>query len=458
MNTISKDTVIIGSGLTGLTAAFYAKKKRTDFLVLEKSDKHGGVIQTVSEGDFLYEEGPNTGVIGNEYVVELFDEISDIAVPKIPGENVKKRYILKNGKWHALPSGLISGITTPLFTIRDKFRILGEPFRSRGKDPEENLIDMVKRRLGNSYLNYAVDPFIGGVYAGDPKLLIPRYALPKLYNLEQTYGSFIRGAIKKKFEPKTELQKRASRKVFSFPGGLTGLTSAIFKKSGTENFLFGMKDIRVEKNTEGYDVHATGNDGQVRISAKNIITTTGAYELPQLLPFVPEQDIKKISQLHYTRVIEVAVGLNKWEGIPLDGFGGLIPYIENRDLLGILFMSSLFRNRAPENGALLSVFIGGVRKEYLYDLTDDEVIQLLEKEFRLLMGLGKFTPDLLSISRHRWAIPQYGIDSPERFQTVMSIQEKNPGLLIGGNLRNGIGIADRIQQGRNLIEDPSATL
>jgi oxygen-dependent protoporphyrinogen oxidase len=192
---MEKDIVIIGAGLTGLTLAYYLKKQGKDVLIIEKSDKAGGVINTENENGFVFETGPNTGVVGNPEVAELFEELEGLCEFEAADPSAKRRLIWKKGKWNALPSGFISAATTPLFTIKDKFKVLGEPFRKKGTNPEENLADMVKRRLGDSFLNYAIDPFISGIYAGNPSYLIPKYALPKLFSLEKYYVSFIKGAM-----------------------------------------------------------------------------------------------------------------------------------------------------------------------------------------------------------------------------------------------------------------------
>jgi len=151
-------------------------------------------------------------------------------------------------------------------------------------------------------------------------------------------------------------------------------------------------------------------------------------------------------------VIEVSIGFEKWEGIKLDGFGGLIPSAEKRDILGILYMSSLFTGRAPEGGALLSIFMGGVRRQDLIGLTDREIKNIVEKECVSLLGITDFNPDLFKIIRHPWAIPQYGSESGERFATIAKLENQYKGLIIGGNMRNGIGMADRIQQGKQLAQ------
>ena len=448
-----KDAIIIGAGITGLATAHHLKKSGKDFLVLEQSDQVGGVIRTVNENGYIYEEGPNSGVVGNVEVIRLFEDLKGDCELEEANDSVKKRLILKNGAWHPLPGGLGAAINTPLFTLRDKFRVLGEPFRSPGKNPHETLAELVKRRLGKSFLDYAIDPFIIGVYAGDPNRLVPKYALPKLYNLEQDYGSFIGGSIKKGRIKKTEEEKRVTRGVFSVKGGLGTLIKAIYKRIGEETVLLSCKDIRVQPWGEFFKLTYTDKEGKsIEIETKKVISTIGAYNLDTLAPFIDKGQVAKIKALHYTKVIEVVLGFDKWEGIKLDAFGGLIPFKENRDLLGVLFMSALFNDRAPKDGALFSIFMGGVRRPEIYPLPDEKIEEILKREVCDLMQIKEFKPDLLKIIRHEWAIPQYEVDSGERFEVVAAIEKQYPGLIIGGNLRNGIGMADRIQQARMLAD------
>lgn len=452
-NEIITDVVVLGAGLTGLTTAHYLHKFNKSFIVLEKENRIGGVINSKSENNFVYENGPNTGVIGNTTVVELFEELSLKLELELAGKQVNKRFILKNNKWESLPVNPIDAIITPLFTLKDKFRVLGEPFRQAGKNPHENLASFVKRRLGKSFLNYAIDPFIIGVYAGDPNYLIPKYALPKLYNLEQKYGSLIGGSIKKSFEQKTDEEKKVTRKVFSFKGGLSSLTKTLYVSAGIDQFILGSKNIIVNPIDNGYIVNFKNQQGEnLTIKTKKIISTIGAYALESTFPFIDKAELNKITSLHYTKVIEIVLGFNKWHGRELDGFGGLIPFIEKRDLLGILYMSTLFKDRAPEGGALFSIFIGGVRRQDLIQLNDAEITKIVEKEFVDLLSLTTFNPDLFKIIRHNWAIPQYGEESGQRFETINLLENKYQGLLIGGNLRNGIGMADRIKQGKDLAK------
>lgn len=445
-------TAVIGAGLTGLTTAFYLEKENIDFVVLEKENRIGGVIRTRSENGFIIEEGPNTGVLKEPEVAMLFDDLDGACNCETASEKVKKRYILKNGKWEPLPMNPLQAFKTPLFTGRDKFRLLGEPFRRKGDDPLETLDKMVKRRMGESFLNFAVDPFILGVYAGDPAALVTKYALPKLYNLEQNYGSFIGGAFKKKFEKKDHIEKKATKKVFSVRGGLSHLTENLYRSAGKSRFLLNVEDITITPGDDFFVIKGYIENEKITIRARNVLTTTGSYTLPGMLPFVQGEVMERIKKMDHAPVIQIGIGFDKWQGRKLDGFGGLIPFSEKRDILGVLFISSLLLRRAPTGGALLSVFAGGTRRPGIYQKSDSEIESLVEKEFCSLMEVKEFNPSMFRIFRYRYAIPQYGRESVQKLEALEILQKRYKGLIIGGNLRDGIGMADRIKQGRQLAD------
>jgi len=448
------DAIILGAGLTGLTTAFYLNKAGKKILVIDTASQVGGVIQTQYKNGFLFEKGPNTGILGSVEIAELIEDLHPECEIEFGNENVSKRFILKDAKWQQLPAGLKQGATTPLFTIKDKFRILGEPFRKRGTNPSETLAELVKRRMGQSFLDYAIDPFILGVYAGDPAYLVPKYALPKLYDLEQEYGSFIGGAVKKKFKKKAEKEQKATRKIFTIKGGLGHLMKTMFNKVGEEKFMLGVKNLQLINQESNYTLQFENSNGDsLEYTSDKVISTIPAFEISSVLPFISHKLIADLKNVYYAPVIEVAIGFNEWKGIELDGFGGLIPHKENRNILGVMYMSSLFEGRAPKGGALISVFIGGARKPELTELSNDEVKSLVKREFKELMGISDFNPDLFEISRHKKAIPQYGKESKERFEAVNITRTKYPGLYIGGNLLQGIGMADRVKQARLLADE-----
>ncbi|MCD8178210.1 MAG: protoporphyrinogen oxidase [Tannerellaceae bacterium] len=442
------DIVIIGAGLTGLTAAFHLRRKGVKVLVLEREERIGGQIRTFNTEDFVFESGPNTGAVSHPEVAELFQLLAPDCELETAKEEAKRRLIWKGNHFHELPCGLIGGVTTPLFSWYDKFRIWGEPFRAKGTDPDEPVGLLARRRLGESYLNYAVDPFVSGVYAGDPMKLTTRFALPKLYNLEQQYGSFIKGAMAKAKEPKSERDKLATKKVFSVKGGLENLIRALGKNIGEENIRLSTKDIRVNPSGDSWEVITTVPEGNLKIKAGKVITTVGAYSLVDLLPFIPERELEAITELTYAPVIQVSVGIKNTESLRFNAFGGLIPSCEKKDVLGILFPAACFEGRAPEEGAVFSFFLGGVKHSELLQLPDEEIENLIRKGLtELLKFPSSKALDMIRIFRHSRAIPQYGIDTGKRLAKIEELQKTYPGLTLAGNIRDGIGMADRIKQG-----------
>ncbi len=452
-----KSAVIIGAGLTGLTTAYYLKKAGWKVTILERSKRAGGSIQTHRENGFIFESGPNTGIVSHPEVADLFAHLGKHLQVEPANEEAKQRLIWKGCRWHALPSGLKSGVKTPLFAWRDKLRILLEPFRKRGNNPDETLEALVRRRMGDTFLDYAVDPFILGIYAGDPSKLVTRYALPKLYQLEQNYGSFIKGTIKKARQTKSPEERKVTKQMFSITGGLDKLTAVLYEAIGEENFQFDCRRTTIYPKNGSYTITYAREGESYEITNNTVITTTGAHEIGNLLPFLNKEEKDTISDLVYAKVVQVAIGFKCWRGIPLRAFGGLVPHKENRKILGVLFPSAFLNGRAPKGGALLSVFLGGVRHPEIVQLDDSIIKAMVMDELKCMMLIPDEEPDLFKIFRYTNAIPQYGISTGDRLSTIGKIEGQFPGLILAGNLRDGIGMADRIKQGVNIAKQLQQT-
>ena len=456
METKNIDIVIIGAGLTGLTTAFWLTRAGKKIQIIERQDRAGGQIRTFQENGFVYESGPNTGVVSYPEVAELFAALSPDCTLETAREESKKRWIWKGNKFHALPSGLLGADTTPLFTLYDKYRILGEPFRAKGTNPDESVAELAARRLGKSFVDYAVDPFLSGVYAGNPHTLVTRHALPKLYNLEQDYGSFIKGSIAKAKLPKSERDKLATKKVFSAVGGLERLAEALVKAIGKEQITLSASEVKIQPQGNQWVITYRTPEGEQSLIANKVVTTCGAYALPDLLPFIPKEDIGRISNLHYAPIIQASVGFHNTHGLQFGAFGGLVPSKEKRDVLGILFPSACFVGRSPEEGALFSFFIGGVRHADMLDWSDEKLKDMILKNIHSMLKFSADAqPDLIKIHRHQKAIPQYEKSSEARFKMIEELQNRYPGLILAGNIKGGIGMADRIRQATAIANELS---
>lgn len=442
-----KDVVVVGAGLTGLTLARRLSLNGVDYSLLESSDRVGGVIRTHREDGFVWEEGPNTGVLSTPEAAELFEELSDRCRMKPASEKAAKRYVYKRGQIHPLPSSLSGFVKTPLFDTGDKWGLLLEPFRSKGKDANESLADLVRRRLGQSFLDYAIDPFILGIYAGDPAVLIPKYAFPKLYRLEQHYGSFINGAFRKKMEGKTEREKKATRKIFSFEGGLSSLVNALFADIGEERLEKGIVELKATVlPSGGFRLEGKRKNGDTyACRCGQLALCCGARATADILHQEDAHVRGCFSDLPHAPVVQASIGYHRWSGRPLDGFGALVPFREKMDILGALFISSCWQGRAPEGGALLSIFLGGVRRPEIIEKSQDELAEMTLRSVREMLG-EEADPRFLRFTRHPYAIPQYGRESVERVRVIERLQNSRHGLHIASNVCEGIGMADRIRQ------------
>ena len=452
------DVTVIGAGLTGLTTAYWLKRNGKNVRVVETDNRIGGQIQTQRFKHYIYETGPSTGAVSTPEVTELMNALAEtsqgLCQMETAPDAAKRRLIWKGDRFHTLPSDLFSAITTPLFSFSDKLRILGETWRKRGDNPDESIASLAARRLGQSFVDYAVDPFISGVYAGNPYTLVARYALPKLYALERDYGSFVRGAIAKKKQPKTSRDRLATKKVFSAKGGLSYIPQAEADYIGEGNISLGVSHVRVSPEGQGWMItfmDANGNEQQLQ--SHWVVTTCGAYNLPELLTFVDKERMDAIAELVYSPIIEVNVGMPDTFDGDYCAFGGLVPTKEKQQILGILFPSTCFTGRAPKGGVLFSFYLGGVRNPEMMDKTDGEIQAIVRKNLHTMLKFpAQAKPDFIHISRHHRAIPQYDANCGRRFRAVESLESQYHGLIIGGNLRDGIGMGHRITQAANIVK------
>ena len=296
--------VVIGAGITGLTAAWQLRKNGKDVEVLECKNKIGGLMQTQTVDGFTMEQGPSTGTLKYPEVAELFEDLSGKCSIELPNSVSNRRLIWKGNKLHVLPSGIISGITTPLFTFKDKMRLLAEPWRKRGTDANESVGALAERRLGKSFVDYAVDPFIGGIYASNPYKIPTRLALPKLYALEQKYGSFIKGSIALSKCKKTEREAKATKQIFSTRGGFTNLVKALGDLIGKDRITLNVNDLEIEYVEGSWKL--TWNGGS--ILAKNLITTCPAYSLPKLFSkIISKQEADILGSLYYAPIVNLSL-------------------------------------------------------------------------------------------------------------------------------------------------------
>lgn len=452
---------IIGGGLTGLSLAAQLDRAGIPFLLLEQAPRLGGQIKTLKEKGYTYEVGPNTGTISTPEVAELFEYAAPEAELEVPQAAAHARWIWKDDQFHPIPSGILSGLRTPLYTWKDKLGIPFEPFRKKGTDPNESVGALAERRLGKSVVDYTIDPFIGGIYAGDPYQLVTRLAMPKLYRLEQEYGSFIGGAIRKMREPKSERDKKATKAIFNARGGLTTLVQALEKKiQRTGEVRLGVQEVQIMPltATEHPSFHVSYlHEGEKQIlEVPFVVTTVRADQMPSLFPSTLQPRFQRIQELPYAPITEVCVGFDHLPDVPRAAFGALVPSREQRKVLGILFPSSCFEARGPyPDSALFTIFMGGLRnKELVTEYSLEEQTEMALSELYTMMRIPpEMKPNLIHTEPHAKAIPQYGVEAEKVQADIQSLEAAFPGLYLAGGARDGIGMAHRITQGMQIGQD-----
>ena len=259
--------------------------------------------------------------------------------------------------------------------------------------------------------------------------------------------------IAKAKQPKTDRDRLASKKVFSAAGGLDKLTGAMAEAIGPARITLSAADVTVRPCADKWMATYSTADGEQTIIAERIITTTGAYTLPALLPFVPKErwsgSVTCIMHRSYRPASGSATPVH-YASMRLEAW--FLP-VRKKDVLGILFPSACFTGRAPEEGALFSFFIGGVKHADLTTWPEEELKALIRHELHTMLKFPEETePDMIRIFRHEHAIPQYEQSSGSRFETIDELQARYPGLTLAGNIKDGIGMADRIRQATEIAD------
>ena len=236
---MKKKIVVIGAGISGLTTSYLLNKGGYDVTVLEKKDAVGGSIDTVVEAGYLFDRGPNSGLETHPLIAQIVNELGLQDEMIYANKEANKRYILRDGKLHALPMNPQGLIKTKLFSTKAKFRLLAEPFIGRSNDGYyQSIAQFVERRLGKEFLDYAINPFVAGVYAGSPEDLSVKSAFPKLYDLEEKYGGLIIGTVKSIRERKKRAEiSKQSAKMFSFKSGMQIFPKTISASLGEKVLL-----------------------------------------------------------------------------------------------------------------------------------------------------------------------------------------------------------------------------
>ena len=425
-------TCIIGGGLTGLVQAWQSQQAGQKVTLLEANDSVGGVLQSERIHGYLLDYGANTLSLRSREVSRLLDEIGilEMAIDANPEANL--RFIVRGGRLISLPNSPASFLSSSFLSPLGKIRLLLEPFIPKGKKEDESVAEFISRRLGEEVLTYAGNPFLSGVYAAKPESLSLQYAFPALQELEQTYGSLFKGMLKSKNNPNRLPESR----LLSFPHGMQELTNQIALQLPDESIILNTRVIRIKRLEHHWEVSTRNEFGQEEQKAfDKVICALPAHKLTEI-EWIGLERTEFIEDLAKSTHFPLALVFHGYEKQsikhPLNGFGFLVPEIENRQILGTLFSSTLFPDRAPSNHALLTTFVGGERQPDLVKRKDDDLHALVQKEHRDLLGTFE-KPSFQKIVRWPQAIPLPDHNMGKRKEAAKVLQNQNSGLSFAGS-------------------------
>jgi oxygen-dependent protoporphyrinogen oxidase len=440
------DILVVGAGISGLATAFFLREQRHQVRVLERADRVGGTIRSFADSGFLVDAGPNSTLDRGAALASL------VAALGLQGECLeanpaaKRRYVAKNGRPVAMPGGAVDFLKTPLFSAAGKLRLLLEPFARRARR-EESIAQFVRRRLGREFLDWAIDPFVSGVYAGDPERLSARAATARIYALESKYGSLFIGSVMRRLKGRSTGPAPRGR-LISFRRGMHALPQALAETLG-DVVTAGADVTSICRRADGrWEAVSAGTP----YSADRLVLCVPAYVCADLLRPSNEAAADAWAAIPYAAIASVAIGFRRTDvQHPLDGFGMLIPNRVGIETLGVLFSSTLFPGRAPGGHVLLTAFLGGARNPGVADRDEGSLVARVVEDLTPFLGLrGQ------AVFRHvtRWhrAIPQYNLGHLERLQRIDAALEQLPGLYLRANWRDGTSVADCVANARALAE------
>jgi oxygen-dependent protoporphyrinogen oxidase len=442
---------IIGGGITGLTAAFRLQQRGIPVILYEAGNRVGGVIQSVRQDGFLAECGPNTILETSPKISALINDLGLEGRRMYSDPAAANRYLVRDGKLVPLPDSFLRFLRTPLFSTAAKLRLLAEPFIGpAAADCEESVAEFVLRRLGREFLDYAINPLVGGVYAGDPARLSVKQAFPKLNAVEQKYHSLIVGQFLGSRERKrrAEVSKQNANKL-SFDEGLQVLTDELARQLGSAVRL-GSPVTAIQQTKQGWVVAASIDGKQCWTGHSAVFFAGTAHRLAQLQILAENApDLSSLSEIYYPPVASIVLGFRRQDvAHPLDGFGMLIPQVEGFDTLGAVFSSSLFQNRAPAGQVTLTSYLGGARNPDLALQEPAALVRLVVEDLRKLLGV-RGRPTFEHQFVYRKAIPQYEVGYGQFKELMSRAETKCPGLFLGGHYRDGISLGDSLVSGHD---------
>jgi protoporphyrinogen/coproporphyrinogen III oxidase len=450
--------VVAGGGISGLTLAFELVRRRTNtdpihVIVLEASARTGGNLRTEHEDGFICEYGPN-GFLDN--APDTLALVRTLALQDrllVSSEAARRRFVYHDGRLHPLPENPLSFLASPLLPISGRLRVLAEPFAPRRPEGDETIHAFASRRIGREAAEMLIDPMVSGVFAGNAAALSLRACFPKMWQMESEHGGLVRALIanrRKSSAPASPVGGTVGR-LTSFTGGVQDLVQALTGALSGHVRTGERVSAVLRQAEEGVPWRVITERGDA-LDAEVVVLSCGASAAAAAVENLDATLAATLRHIPAAPIVVVALGYERASlGHALDGFGFLIPRREGLRVLGVLWDSSIFPNRAAGSRALMRVMLGGAHDPGAVTLEDDELVRLAREGLQQSMGVVA-SPAWRRVIRHDLGIPQYTVGHLDRLASIDERLAHHSGLLVAGNSYRGVSINACISEARSLAE------
>jgi oxygen-dependent protoporphyrinogen oxidase len=438
---------IIGAGISGLASAFYLNRIRPEWelVIFDANTIPGGTMQTVEIEGFRFEAGGNGFLTNKPDSLQLIEDADAEHLLLQSSELARKRYIYTD-RLHRLPESPPLFLKSKLLSWPQKLRVAGELLvPARRDDRDESLQAFGYRRLGKGFTDVFLDAMTAGIYATTPDKVSVQAAFPLVVRLEREHGGLFKGMI-------------ARRKRRAGPGGIL-----MSFKGGVSRFIEHLHEVipaqwrlgdpvqAVRRDDESYTVISSSETSRV----DRVVVSTPAFAAAQMLSGLDPRLAALVGRIEYSPITVVGFGYRELDH-PLDGFGLLTTTGAHKPVLGVLWDSSIFPDRAPPDGKLLRTMIGGQRDPTLVDRSESELIEMARDGLRATMGIDA-EPDVTYVHRWRRGIPNYPVGHLELIDRIDQALARHEGLQLNSNAYRGIAMNDCVRNARELAARMAAS-
>lgn len=446
--------IIIGGGISGLSAAYYLSKAGIGSTLIERRPRLGGVIETERVRGCVLETGPDSFLAAKPWALDAIRELGLAGDLIASNDHQRVTFVWKRGRLVPLPDGLMLMIPTRIMPMVET-RLLGWGTKLRmglewfhrpgGEQKDESVAEFVERHYGAEAVDYLAEPLLSGVYGGDPSRLSVLSVLPRFVELEKKYGSLTKGVLHARKQAAAQAKKQPLFQTLK--GGLGQLTAAMQAAARPAPEVLHGSAEAIERNGGGWRVRLNGE----WLEAENVVLACQAYEAGAVIGDADGELAALLNGVAYSNSITISFGYEK-AGFahPLNGFGFLVPKRERRTLVACTWVATKFSHRVPDDMAVLRCFLGGEDGSVLAK-TDEALVAAVQDDLRTIMGVTEM-PVFTRIARWPRSMAQYTVGHTGRVAQIESRARALPGLHLAGNAYQGIGIPDCIRMGKQAAE------